>query len=182
MKASPASRIQSNLQEFFQSGISSGTAYVRIKLTQEIDALLPMSRIEESHIVAVDQVTPLPAMPQCVIGMMNFRDHVFCVFDLAQLLSLANPILAPQNYQILVINTSELNGGNDKKVLAGLVVNQIQGIVRVLDNEIHKSTDVQEGLGSFMTGHIQEEKRKTIILDPTAIVSRLSALHDQRIF
>ena len=185
MKASPASRIQSNLQEIFQSQLSSGTAYVRLKLTEQMDALLPINRIEESHVIAVEKVTPLPGMPHCAIGMMNSREHVFCVFDLAELLSIPNVMLAPQEYQILVINTSGINTknlDNDNKNFVGLFVSQIQGITRISDENIHNYTDLQEEFSSFITGYILEDQRKTIILDVDIIVSRLAELSDQKIF
>ncbi|MGF1541456.1 MAG: chemotaxis protein CheW, partial [Pleurocapsa sp.] len=86
--SSAASRIQANLQELFQANLAPGDAYIRFQLTSDMTALISMEQVQESLVIEAEKITPLPCMPESIIGIMNSRDRVFCVFDLAQLLSL----------------------------------------------------------------------------------------------
>ena len=70
-------------------------------------------------------------MPQSVIGIMNSRDRVFCVFDLAQLLGLPTKLFTPRQYQIIVLQTT-----SPTPVRLGLAVNTIQGIMRLASEQI----------------------------------------------
>lgn len=182
MKTSPASKIQSNLQEIFQADVSTGMPYVKFQLSSDINALLSMKRIEESHVIAAESITPLPGMPSFMIGMMNSRDRVFCIVDLAQLLSIQNLVQAPQEYQIIVINTSTLDSEEDDKVLLGIAVSHIQGIIRISEQDIVLPSDLPENLAPVVLGCIQEDQKKSLILDPNVLLSNLSKFYSNRIF
>lgn len=152
--SSPASRIQANLQELFQKNSVSGNPYIKFQLTPEVTALLSMERVQETLIIEAGQITPLPSMAQSVIGIMNSRDRVFCVFDLAQLLTLPHSSLAPRQYQVIVLQTTE-----EIPIYIGLVVENIQGIVRLASEQISSSTDaVPPQLVDYISGAVSSDK------------------------
>jgi twitching motility protein PilI len=158
--SSPASRIQENLQELFQGNSTSGNPYIKFQLTPEITALLSMERVQETLIVEAGQITPLPSMPQSTIGIMNSRDRVFCVFDLAQLLNLPARSFTPRQYQIIVLQTTGSTSTN-----LGLIVNNIQGIMRLSPEQIDFPIEIASNLLTYTTGVVTLEENAIAILE-----------------
>ena len=151
--SSPASRIQANLQELFQGNSISGNPHIKFQLTPEVTALLSMERVQETLIIEAGQITPLPSMPQSVIGIMNSRDRVFCVFDLARLLTLPSSSFTPRQYQIIVLQTP-----TETPIYFGLAVDSIQGIMRLTSEQIGSSTDgVSAELIDYISGAVTSD-------------------------
>jgi positive phototaxis protein PixI len=169
--SSAASRIQANLQELFEGKIASGDAYIKFKLTPKVTALLSMKQIQESLIVEAAKITPLPSMPKSTIGMMNSRDRVFCIFDLAQLLTLSSELISSRKYQVIVLQTM-----NEPSIFIGLAVNQLQGIVRLSANTIQSPLDdTHDRIVSFLDGVVQEGETIIPILEFNRILSVLTS-------
>ncbi|MBW4532961.1 MAG: chemotaxis protein CheW [Pleurocapsa minor HA4230-MV1] len=170
--SSPASRIQANLQELFQGNVASGDAYIKFQLTPEINALLSMAQVQESLIVEAEQITSLPTMPNSFVGMMNSRDRVFCVFDLAQLLALPSELINSRQYQVIVLQT--MNQPSEPAILIGLAVTQLQGIVRLPIEQIQSSLeDAPANLADFMAGMALEKGNKIPILELNRLLASL---------
>jgi positive phototaxis protein PixI len=167
--SSPASRIQANLQELFKGNVASGDAYIKFQLTPEINALLSMAWVQESLIVEAEQITSLPNMPNSFVGMMNSRDRVFCVFDLAQLLALPSELINSRQYQVIVLQTT-----SEPSILIGFAVPQLQGIVRLSVDKIQSSLDdAPANLVPFMAGVVEEEKTRIPILELNRLLASL---------
>ncbi len=168
--SSPASRIQANLQELFKAKLAPGDAYIRFQLTSDITALLSMEQVQESLVVEAEKITPLPGMPESVIGIMNSRDRVFCVFDLAQLLRLPSPFIAPRQYQIIVLQTT-----SEQPIYVGLSVTRLQGIVRLPTEKIKSSLDAfPVHIAPYLCGAVQEEETMIPVLDFNSISEALT--------
>ena len=166
-----ASRVQDKLNDLFESKLTPGKAYIKFQLASNIAALLSMDRVEESMIVEADQLTALPGMPKSAIGIMSSRDRVFCVFDLSQLLALPSSLINPRQYSIVVLQTT-----NEPPINVGFAVNQLQGIVRFLDEDIKSSLDgVPDSFVDCVSGTIQQEFTSTIpILKLDSILASLN--------
>jgi positive phototaxis protein PixI len=169
--SSPASRIQANLQELFEGKIASGDAYIKFKLTSKITALLSMNQVQESLIVEAAKITPLPSMPKSTIGMMNSRDRVFCIFDLAQLLNLPTVLITPNQYQIIVLQTT-----GESSIPVGLAVMGLQGIIRLTSKQISSANSdvVNSSVAPFVSGVVQQETTM-MVLELANIVQALQA-------
>ncbi|MEO0013779.1 MAG: hypothetical protein RLZZ535_2168 [Cyanobacteriota bacterium] len=169
--SSPASRIQANLQELFEGKITSGDAYIKFKLTSEITALLSMNQVKESLIVEAAKITPLPSMPKHTIGMINSRDRVFCIFDLAQLLNLPTVLITPSQYQIIVLQTT-----GESSIPVGFAVMGLQGIIRLTSQQILSANSdvVNSSLASFVSGVVQQETTM-MVLELANILQALQA-------
>ena len=166
--SSPASRIQAHLQELFQKNSVSGNPYIKFQLTPEITALLSMERVQETLIVEAVQITPLPSMPESVIGIMNSRDRVFCIFDLPRLLTLPYSSLTPRQYQIVVLQTN-----SETPIYLGLAVNNIQGIMRLTSEQIGSSTDaISPELVRYVSGVVNSD---TPVLEFDRILDSITA-------
>ncbi|WP_019508184.1 chemotaxis protein CheW [Pleurocapsa sp. PCC 7319] len=169
---SPASRIQDNLPELFKANLAPGDAYIRFQLTSNITALISMQQVQGSLIVDAQKVTPLPSMPEFVIGMINSRDRVFCLFDLAQLLTLPSDLSSPRQYQVIVLQTVA-----EQPIYIGLAVSALQGIVRLTAKQIQSSLDtVVSNLTAFTSGTVQEQEITIPVLEFNRILKALTAV------
>lgn len=166
--SSAASRIQANLQDLFKANLSPGDSHIRFRLTPEITALLSMEQVQESLVVDAEKITTLPSMPKSVIGIMNSRNRVFCVFDLAQMLGLPSPLGSPRKYQVIVLQSP----GEEPKYF-GLAVSRLQGMQRISSSEIQSSTETSE-LASHLYGVFPEKDIDIYILKFDSILETLS--------
>jgi positive phototaxis protein PixI len=172
LKSSAASRIQANLQELFEANVASGDAYIKFQLTPKVVALLSMGQVQESLIVEAAKITPLPSMPKSTLGMMNSRDRVFCIFDLAQLLTLSTELISSRQYQIIVVKTM-----NEPPIMIGFAVSQLQGIERLAAEKINSSSDdTPPNLVRFLSGVVEQEESMLPIIELNLVLNALTAL------
>lgn len=158
--SSSAARIQANLQELFQGKSASGTPHIKFQLTSQVVALLSMERVQETLIVEAGQITLLSSMPPSVIGIMNSRDRVFCVFDLAQLLGFPVGLATPRQYQVIVLQTT-----GSTPIQIGFTVNNLQGIVRLREEQIRAASDaVPAKIKPYTFGEVSTEQGTIPIL------------------
>ena len=172
LTSSAASRVQANLHELFEENVSPGNAHIKFQLTPAIMAFLSMKQVQESLIVEAGQITPLPSMPEYTIGMMNSRDRVFCLFDLAQLLTLPSALIAPRQYQIMVLQTT-----GESPIQIGLAVINLQGITRFTPEQILPSTNVVDSsLTPYISGVVQQNETTIPILQFERILATLKTV------
>ena len=135
-----------------------------------------MERVQGSLIVEADKITPLANMPESVIGIMNSRNRVFCVFELAQLLCLPSGLISPRQYQIIVLEVSEILSCQQSLYL-GLAVNRLQGITRLTADKFQLPQDLPAlpaSLTSYVLGCTWENEQQLLVLDVKAIANTLS--------
>ena len=166
---SAIAKVQNNLNELFQSNLAPGDAYIKFKITSDVTALLSMVRVQESLFIEARKITPLPSMPESVLGMMSSRDRVFCVFDLAQVLQLASRSTPPRQYQIIVLQTV-----SEQPVYFGLAVTQLQGIVRLSKQQIQPPHNFSEAIDPYLYGLAQAELGTIPILNLDRILNTLT--------
>ena len=170
--SSAADKIQANLQDLFKAKLASGDAYIRFQLTSDMTALLSMEQVQESIVIAAEKITPLPGMPESAIGIMNSRDRVFCVFDLAGLLTLSSGFISPRQYQVIVLQTN-----SEKPIYIGLAVTRIQGMVRLATEKINSSLDTcSSKITPYLLGVVKEEETAISVLDFNRISEHLSKI------
>lgn len=162
---STASKIQANFQDLFEPNLASGDVYIRFQLTSNITALLPMVRVQESLVVEAEKITPMPSMPESVIGIMSSRSRVFCVFDLPQLLNLSSELIALRQYHIIVLQTTD-----EKPIYVGFAVNRLQGIMRLTSEQImpflpNLSADFPADITPYLCGAVSENENIIPILE-----------------
>lgn len=165
-----ASLVKANLKDLFKANLAPGEAYIQFQLTADLTALLSIKQVEGSAIVTADKITPMPSMPEWVIGIMSDRDRVFCVFDLAQLLNLPSQLIAPRQYQIILLKTN-----SEQPIFIGFAVAYIQGIVRLTAEEIKSRSDAfPEQIIPYLCGSIQQQNNFIAILEFDRIFKTLT--------
>ena len=168
--SSAAARIQANLKELFKADLAPGDAYIRFQLTSDLTALLSTEQVQESLLVEADKITSLPNMPESVIGIMSSRERVFCVFDLARLLTLPSQLVSPRQYQIIVLQTT-----SEPPIYIGLAVTHLQGILRLPTKQIQSSLDAfPSNIAPYLCGAVQQEEAIVPVLDLNGISEALT--------
>ncbi len=140
-----------------------GDPYLKVQLTLQQSAVLPMAQAQEAIAIPPSRVTSVPNMPACVLGLLNHKSRVLWVIDLSQFLALPTQALNAQQYNIAIIRVD--------KTLLGMVVPEINGVVR-FDPEEMKSpiSEVVPSLVPYLSGCLVQGQETLWVLDPTAII------------
>lgn len=142
---------------------NSGEAYLRLQLDAQTQAVLPMQQIQEVLVVPAERLTPIPNMPEWVLGLLNQRSRVFWAIDLPCLLALSPPVQQAQEYNIAIARS-----GNTP---LGLVVQKVQGAIRLSEAAIQSPVgNVAPGLVPYLRGCVLQQSEILLVLDAEAIV------------
>ena len=110
-----------------------------------------------SEIIKVKEFTDVPRAPGFVLGVISLRGVVVPVFDLAERLNLGKSELTA-NSRIVVCQSGE--------IIAGLLVDSINQVIKLADDSIEPPPAVLSGLDrDFMTGVGRHKGRIFILLD-----------------
>jgi positive phototaxis protein PixI len=140
-----------------------GDPYLKLQLTPQQLAVVPIAQAQEAIAIPATRVTPMPNMPACVLGLLNHKNRVIWVIDLAFLLGVSSKLLTMQQYNIAIVRSG--------KTPLGLAVPQIQGIVRLVLEAIESPVgEVLPALVPYLRGCIKQEQELLWVLDPNAIV------------
>lgn len=88
--------------------------------------------------MAAQQVTPMPNMPACVLGLATRRSRVMWVVDLARLL-LGTPFVADQrSYDVIILRATRQSlaslapqASTHRHLLLGAIVPAMQGVLQL---------------------------------------------------
>ncbi len=171
-------RLQQLLPQLFQPIEVIGDPYLRFQLTPEIPVLLSMERVQEALVVPASSISPLPNLPAFSIGLMNARDRVFLVVNLAQLLGLSPLPTNPRNYQIIIIQLSEMvTDDSESMKYLGLAVQQVRGVARFKTGQMQSLTgDLPSCLAPHLLGSLGEAAERSLVLDVNSIIKAPSLL------
>ncbi len=135
--------------------------YLRLILHRELTALLPMGEIRQVLVISPQQLTVIPNMPAVVMGLLNFRNRVVWVFDLALLLNL-DPLQESSLLTIVVLQTS--------KGHLALALSQVGGVARLSESLIQSPVGTMSAaLVPYVKGCCRLEEGIFYILDGEAI-------------
>ncbi len=152
-------RLKDLLPQLFNEQRQEGNYYLRFQLTNDINALLDLSYVQESVTIDSSQITAVPNLPEYVVGMMSSRNQVFLAVDLAHLAGFAPETINQRQYQTVVvqINSGKNNIQSHEVNLYGLTVKAIQGISRILPEQFNSvTTSVPDTLRPFVQGFVQD--------------------------
>jgi len=147
-------RLKELLPQLFSEQKAEGDYYLRFQLTEQISALIELKYVQESLTIQGDRITPIPNLPEYVVGLMSSRNQVFLAMDLAHLIGLPPETVNLRQYQTIIVRDRAItdNSQNDQVNLFGLTVKRIEGIARILPQDF--STVVEElpiSLRSFVS-------------------------------
>ncbi len=137
--------------------------YLKFHLEQQIPAILAMEHVQEVLIIPARRITPMPNMPESVLGLLNRHNRVLWVIDLAQLLSLQPLGTNAQQYKVIIIQV--------KKITLGLLVQEVKGVAHFRHDLIQAPAKlVTSALIPYLSGCIFQEQELLLVLSAEAIV------------
>jgi positive phototaxis protein PixI len=147
----------------FQSLQPIGDPYLKVQLTPQMAAVLPMEQAQEVIAISSDRITPVPNMPVFVLGLLNQRSRVFWAIDLPLMLGLSDQPMNGQQYNLVIIKSGSSP--------LGLVVPKVQSVLRFnLDKMYSPVGEAPSSLVSFLRGCFSEAGKSLWVLDPEAII------------
>jgi purine-binding chemotaxis protein CheW len=112
-------------------------------------------------------VTPLPNLPQWVLGISNVRGNIISVVDLARVLGLAHRDAAPGKHLILI---------RDADVTTGIIADKIAGTIFDEDpnHRIEKQAPKDETPARFISGVFVDDRQKIYLLAVHELMAALA--------
>ena len=144
-----------------------GDIYVNFQVETHTPAILSMEFVQEVLIVPVTRITPMPNMPECVLGLLNRRNRVLWAIDLAQVLNLQPVDANAQQYHIIIIRVDQFS--------LALVVQEVKGVARFTSDCIQSPGVVAANIIPYLDGCILQQET-LLVMNAKAIVNS-SLLH-----
>jgi twitching motility protein PilI len=142
---------------------NAGDGYLKFQLNQQTAAILAMEHTQEAVILPIEYVTPMPNMPSCILGLMNWRSRIIWAVDLPRMLNLEAIDTRRQQYNAIIIKVDTL--------ILGLVVQEIKGTTKIMLDEIHSPIgQVASSLVPYLRGCVVQQEEILLVLDAKAIV------------
>ena len=138
--------------------------YLQLQLGANITAAISMKHTQEVFTVASRRITPMPNMPDCILGLLNQRSRVFWVADLSQILGIQPIERNLQQYYVAIIRV--------KDRALGLIIPKIEGVTRLsLEDMQPPEENAAPVLVPYLQGcHLQPEKT-ILVLNAEAILN-----------
>jgi purine-binding chemotaxis protein CheW len=143
----------SSLEQNLQGG-----QYVVFRLAREQYGIA-IGAVKE--IILAQELTRLPAMPDFTDGLINLRGRIIPVINLRKRFGLPAAESAETNRTVV----AEIGG-----LEAGLLVDDVVGVLRVPAGSVQPPPRVQTGGAALVRGVAQVEERLVILLDPSLIL------------
>lgn len=156
------SEIEALWAEKIQKDISQ--PYLQVALGDENIAVLPIRKAKEVLLVSHQRITPIPNMPDSILGLINQRSRIFWVVDLPYMLGMKPIARNQQNYHVAIVSNNNIS--------LGLAIKQVQGIMRLTAEEIKSPIgNVAAGLVPYLQGCFLQKDKIILLLDVEAIIN-----------
>lgn len=160
-----------------QSERASGVACLSFQLNEQTPALFSMNQVQEVIVLPANQITPMPNMPPCVLGLSTRRSRVMWLVDLAHML-LSTPVSQTiRNYNVVVIRVNQtlpqqktLLDTTHSQALLGLIVPEMKGVMRFSPDLIQTPKGhFAPSLAPCLRGCLIQQNEMLLVLDAEAI-------------
>ena len=164
-------------QRLMQPEGPSGTACLSFQLNEQTPALFSMHQVQEVIVVPSQQITPMPNMSPCVLGLSTRRSRVMWLVDLAHML-LSTPLPSNvRNYNVVVVRVPQTSQQQDvlvatahSQALLGLIVPTMKGVIRVAPDSIQTPKGhFAPSLTPCLRGCLLQQDEMLLVLDAEAI-------------
>jgi twitching motility protein PilI len=156
---------------------ASGVACLSFQLNEQTPALFSMSQVQEVIVLPAQQITPMPNMPPCVLGLSTRRSRVMWLVDLAHML-LSTPLPSNiRNYNVVIIRVAKtlqqqnmLVSTTHSQTLLGLIVPTMRGVIRFSPELIQTPKGhFAPSIMPCLRGCLLQQDEMLLVLDAEAI-------------
>lgn len=139
-----------------------GEAYLKFQLAPRVPAVIAARTVEEATVLPVSQVTAIPNMPPCMLGLINRRNRVIWLANLVRLLGMSVPDRPRQQYSMVIV----------KSVASlGLMVDEIDGIIHLSEDVLKPHPpQVNPILVPYLRGCAVQDDQILLVLDAEAVL------------
>ncbi len=142
---------------------TQGDAYLNFYLNPLTSAVLSVKHTQEAIVVPGEIITPMPNMPACIMGLMNWRSRIIWAVDLPMILNLESTHYRSRQFNIIVIKVESM--------LLGLVVHNVKGTIKFMPDDIRSPIgQVATSLVPYLRGCVVQAQETLLVLDAPAIV------------
>lgn len=140
----------------------AGSAYLKFHLAPQVPAVFSARAVEEAMVLPATQVTAMPNMPACMLGLINRRNRVIWMANLVRLLGLPVTDRPRQQYSMVIIKSGSS---------LGLMVDEIEGIVHLKTSQLQPlPPQVNPVLVPYLKGCAVQNEQILLVLDAEAIL------------
>lgn len=157
------------------STLAEQQQFLRLNITPETVALLPIKELSEVLNISTEQITPMPYMLPWIMGTHNWQGNILWLIDLGYLIGL-QPLgqqVSASSYTAAILQFRFPNTNQ----AVGVVVNQVGNIERLNINSIQPPSLAPENkeLAKLLQGYwLKSEQELLAVLKPDAIVQAIS--------
>jgi positive phototaxis protein PixI len=157
------------------SPLTEQQQFLRLNISPETVALLPIKELTEVLNISTDQITPMPYMSPWIMGTHNWQGNILWLIDLGYLIGL-QPLcqrVSASSYTAAILQFRFPNSNQ----AVGVVVNQVGNIERLNVNSIQPPSLSPENkeLAKLLQGYwLKSEQELLAVLKPDAIVQAIS--------
>lgn len=157
------------------STLAEQQQFLRLNISPETVALLPIKELNEVLNISTEQIAPMPYMSPWIMGTHNWQGNILWLIDLGYLIGL-QPLgqkISASSYTAAILQFRFPNSNQ----AVGVVVNQVGNIERLNINSIQPPSLAPENkeLAKLLQGYwLKSEQELLAVLKPDAIVQAIS--------
>ena len=141
---------------------ADGEAYLKFQLAPRVPAVFAARAVEEATVLPPSQVTAIPNMPPCMLGLVNRRNRVIWIANLVRLLGMPVPDRPRQQYSMVIVKAGSS---------LGLMVDDIDGIIHLSANDLQPPPpQVNPILVPYLRGCAIQNDQIVLVLDAEAVL------------
>lgn len=139
-----------------------GEAYLKFQLAPRVPAVFAARSVEEATVITPVQITAVPNMPSCMMGLVNRRNRVIWIANLVRLLGMPLPERPRQQYSMVIVKAGSS---------LGLMVEAIDGIVHLGVEDLQPPpAQVNPILVPYLRGCAVQDDQILLVLDAEAVL------------
>lgn len=149
--------------------------FLRLNISPETVALLPIKEITEVLNVSTEQITPMPYLSPWIMGTHNWQGNILWLIDLGYLIGL-QPLCLRVSASSYTAAILQFRFPNSEQAV-GVVVHQVGNIERLNINSIQPPSLAPENkeFAKLLQGYwLKSEQELLAVLKPDAIVQAIS--------
>ncbi|MDY6898674.1 MAG: chemotaxis protein CheW [Cyanobacteriota bacterium] len=153
----------SNIKLLAQPHKQLGDGYLQFKLNENTTAVLLVNFTQEVVVSPVETITPIANKPEFILGLMNWRNRIIWVADLARILGLESQSYPMRQCNIIVVS--------HESETIGLMVPEIKGTVRLNSDTIQPAKNQATNIADYLDGCIWSKDELNLVLNIQAILN-----------
>ncbi|MBV9388833.1 MAG: purine-binding chemotaxis protein CheW [Chroococcidiopsidaceae cyanobacterium CP_BM_ER_R8_30] len=140
--------------------------YLKFLIEQDTPAILAVEYVQEVIVVPSTSLNSMPNMPNYILGLLNRRNKILWVIDLAQMLNLKAFTADTKQYNLAIIKVGQIP--------LGIVVYAVQGVTQFAPENLQSVQGlVTSTLAYYLHGCILQQQEILLVLKAEAIVQSL---------